>query len=257
MINPPNNLRSEYLKNPISIDTSTPRFSWILEHEERNQYQSAYQMIISSDLALSTSEIGDIWDSGKVTSKKSINIRFQGKSLESNKHYYWRVKWWDKDGLESAFSEISTFGMALLEEYDWKAKWISKGEFVDKQTRRKFQYKSGGRGLFGRLREVNAIYLRKEFNLEKPIKTAKLYICGLGYYHLRINGERIGDRILDPAQTDYNKIALYSTYDITDNLHENNAIGVILGNGRCVELYGYDFPKLVVQIHIQYKDGTI
>ncbi len=256
MINPPNNLRCEYLKNPINIDTSLPRFSWTLEHKKRNQYQSAYQIIVSSDSERSTSETGDIWNSGKVTSKKSNNIRFQGKSLESYKLYYWRVKWWDKEGSESAFSNVSTFGMALLEESDWKAKWISKGEFVNKRTRREFQYKSGGRGLFGRLREVNAIYLRKEFNLEKPIKTAKLYICGLGYYHLRINGERIGDRILDPAQTDYNKIALYSTYDITDNLQENNAVGVILGNGRCVELYGYDFPKLIVQIHINYKDGT-
>ncbi len=256
MTNPPNNLRCEYLKNPINIDTSIPRFSWTLEHKKRNQYQSAYQIIVSSDSERSTSETRDIWNSGKVTSKKSNNIRFLGKSLESNKLYYWRVKWWDKDGSESAFSDVAIFGMALLEESDWKAKWISKGEFVNKRTRREFQYKSGERGLFGRLREVNAIYLRKEFNLEKPIKTAKLYICGLGYYHLRINGERIGDRILDPAQTDYNKIALYSTYNITDNLQENNAIGVILGNGRCVELYGYDFPKLVVQIHIQYKDGT-
>ena len=79
----------------------------------------------------------------------------------------------------------------------------------------------------------------------------------MGYYRLRLNGNAIGDRILDPAQTDYNKIALYSTYDITNHLQKNNVIGVILGNGRCVELYGYDFPKLIVQIHIQYKDDTI
>jgi alpha-L-rhamnosidase len=61
---------------------------------------------------------------------------------------------------------------------------------------------------------------------------------------------------LDPAQTDYNKIALYSTYDITTSLQKNNAIGVILGNGRCVEHFGYEFPKLIVQIHIQYSDGS-
>ena len=85
---------------------------------------------------------------------------------------------------------------------------------------------------------------------------AKLYICGLGYYVVRINGNRVGDRILDPAQTDYNKIALYSTYDITTHLLEDNAIGVILGNGRCTEHFSYDFPKLIVQIHILYTDGS-
>jgi len=257
MIKQPYSLRCEYLKNPIEIDIPLPRFSWKLEHEQRNQTQSAYKILVSSEEALSNNEEGDIWNSGKLMSQNSFNIEYSGTTLKSNSIYYWRVKWWDKDGSKSAFSEIASFGTAILDQSEWKAKWISKKEFVNKQTRREFQYKSGGRGLFGRLREVNATYLRKEFKIEKQIETAKLYICGLGYYHLRINGERIGDRILDPAQTDYNKIALYSTYDITDSLQENNAIGIILGNGRCVELYGYDYPKLIVQIHIQYEDGTV
>lgn len=256
MIQPPFDLRCEYLENPIEIDIPNPRFSWILSHEKRSQSQSAYQILISSKETLSINREGDLWDSGKVLSHNTVNIEYSGIPLSSNSIYYWCVKWWDKDNFESNFSDISCFGTALLEDSDWKAKWISKKEFVDKKTRKDLQYKSGGNNLFGRLRELNAIYLRKEFNIERSIKTAKLYICGLGYYVLKLNGNRIGDRILDPAQTDYNKIALYSTYDITKGLQKKNAIGVILGNGRCVELYGYDFPKLIVQIHIQYIDGT-
>ncbi|MFX1487916.1 MAG: family 78 glycoside hydrolase catalytic domain [Promethearchaeota archaeon] len=256
MLEPPHNLRCEYLENPIEIDIQNPRFSWLLTHKGRNQSQSAYQIIVSSKKALLNAEKGDIWDTGKIISQNFVNIEYDGKALRSNSTYYWRVKWWDKDDLESSFSKPAIFGTALLEESEWKAKWISKKEFVDKKTRKALQYKSGERGLFGRLKEVNAIYLRKEFNIEKQIKTAKLYISGLGYYELRINGNRIGDRILDPAQTDYNKIALYSTYDITKDLQTFNAIGVILGNGRSVELFRYDFPKLIAQIYIEYKDGT-
>jgi len=256
MIKPPYKLRCEYVENPIEIDTPFPRFSWILEHEQRNQSQSAYQIIVSSEESLLNSEKGDLWDTGKIISENNINIEYNGKPLKSNEMYFWHVKWWDKDNSESSFSRFSSFGMALLEKSDWKSKWISKKDFVDKKTRISLQYKSGGVGLFGRLKEVNAIYLRKEFNVEKQIEAAKLYISGLGYYELRLNGKKIGDRILEPAQTDYNKIALYSTYDIIDHLQERNAIGVILGNGRCVELYGYDFPKLIVQIQIQYTDGT-
>jgi len=256
MIQPPFDLSCEYLGNPIEIDIPNPRLSWILNHEKRNQSQSAYQIIVSSREILSNNGEGDLWNTGKILSQKSINIEYNGEPLKSNCIYYWRVKWWDKEDSESEFSEISYFGTALLDESDWKAKWISKTEFVNKQTRKSLQYKSGGAGLFGRLKEVNAIYLRKEFNIQKQIETAKLYICGLGYYVLRLNGKKIGDRILDPAQTDYNKIALYSTYDITNELKENNAIGVILGNGRCVELYNFDFPKLIVQIQIQYINGT-
>ncbi|MHA2050397.1 MAG: family 78 glycoside hydrolase catalytic domain [Promethearchaeota archaeon] len=256
MKKPPFDLRCEYLTNPIEIDIPNPRFSWILEHEQKNQSQSAYQIIVSSKELLSNKEEGDIWDSGRVISQTSVNIEYNGTPLTSNNTYYWRVKWWDKIDSESSFSEISSFGMALLEKSEWKANWISRTEFLDKKSRRSLQYKSGGRDLFGILREVNAIYLRKEFKVERSIKAAKLYICGLGYYILRINGRRIGNRILDPAQTDYNKIALYSTYDITTSLQTNNAIGVILGNGRCVEHFGYEFPKLIVQIHIQYSDGS-
>ena len=71
---PPNNLRCEYLVNPIEIDILFPRFSWILEHEQRNQSQSAYRIIVSSEKSLSSSEEGDLCDTGKVISEDHINI---------------------------------------------------------------------------------------------------------------------------------------------------------------------------------------
>ena len=52
MIKPPNRLKCEYLENPIEIDVHFPRFSWILDHEERDQSQSAYQIIVSSEIIL-------------------------------------------------------------------------------------------------------------------------------------------------------------------------------------------------------------
>ncbi|MFX0175416.1 MAG: family 78 glycoside hydrolase catalytic domain [Candidatus Hodarchaeota archaeon] len=256
MIKPPFNLKCEYLVNPIGIDISNPRFSWVLDHQERNQYQSAYQIIISSEKSLLLSEIGDMWDSGKISSEQNFNIPYKGKPLRSDSTYYWKVKWWDKNNIESNYSQVSTFGTALLDESEWKAKWISRREFIDRKIRRMYQYKSGKRNLAGRIREVHALYFRKQFCLQKPIKTAKIYICGLGYYELRLNGKKVGNRILEPAQTDYNKIALYSTYDINDYLQRENTIGIILGNGRCVELWGYDFPKVIAQLHIHFDDDT-
>ena len=66
MIQPPFDLRCEYLENPIEIDMSNPRFSWILSHEKRNQFQSAYQIIVSSRETLSNNREGDLWDSNDV-----------------------------------------------------------------------------------------------------------------------------------------------------------------------------------------------
>ncbi len=256
MIKPPYNLKCEYLVNPICIDVRRPRFSWSLDHIERNQIQSAYQIIVSSNRNLSESDGGYTWNSGKVVSDETINIVYNGPGLESDKAYYWRVKWWDKQGNESEYSNSSFFETALFEESDWKAKWISRKEFIKRKDRRLHQYKYNKRGLVGRLKEVHAIYLRKEFSLMKKMKSAKAYVCGLGYYEFRINGEKIENRVLEPAQTDYNKVALYSSYDITDYLKDSNAIGVILGNGRCIELFGFDFPKLILQINILYVDGS-
>ncbi len=74
--------------------------------------------------------------------------------------------------------------------------------------------------------------LRKAFLLSKPIRSAQVAICGLGYYELHCNGRRIGDHQLDPAFTDYDHRVLYTCYDITESLKQGrNALGIMLGNG--------------------------
>jgi alpha-L-rhamnosidase len=251
MIPFPIDLRLEYLRNPLGVDTPQPRFSWILNHSERNQQQTAYQILVASSGELVENEKADCWDSGKVVSDQTVNIEYQGKPLESGNTYFWCAKWWDKNNHESSFSKIVFFQMGLLQKNDWCAKWISK-----KNPR---VFYSKGTTLLGKqfenYRNTFAIYLRKEFELKQPIKSATVFICGLGFYELTINGKQIGNQVLDPGQTDYEHVALYSTFDITDYLSKINAIGVILGNGRFIKNYGYDNPKLIVQFRIEYENG--
>lgn len=182
----PSRLRCEFSVNPLGLDVTTPRFSWVLEHTERGQFQTAYQILVSSSLSKLAEDAGDIWDGGKVFSKNSVNVEFEGSPLESGKTYYWKVRYWDKDGRASAYSEAAFFEMGLLNAEDWTGKWVRGGKL-----------------------------LRKEFVLEKEVKRARAYVCGLGYYELRINGCRVGDMILDPGWTDYDKRVLYSTCDVT------------------------------------------
>ncbi|MHC4314945.1 MAG: alpha-L-rhamnosidase N-terminal domain-containing protein, partial [Planctomycetota bacterium] len=74
--------------------------------------------------------------------------------------------------------------------------------------------------------------LRKEFEISKKIKRARIYVSGLGWYELYINGRKVGDHVLDPATTDYKKRVLYVIYDVSDMLNRGtNALGVMLGNG--------------------------
>lgn len=109
--------------------------------------------------------------------------------------------------------------------------------------------------------------LRKEFNVEKSITSAKLYISGIGINYAYINGNKVGEAVLDPSNTNYNKTVLYSTYDVTGMLGSGiNAIGVELGRGfydiyektpwKWNEASWRDNPKLMLQMNINYSDGT-
>jgi alpha-L-rhamnosidase len=115
-------------------------------------------------------------------------------------------------------------------------------------------------------RRLPARYLRHDFKVEKPIKRATAYICGLGYYELYLNGRKVGDHVLDPGLTGYDKRAYYVTYDVTGRIREAaNAVGVILGNGRFfaprssepIGTTTYGYPKLMLQLAIEYGDGSV
>jgi len=246
----PFDLRCEYNVNPLGVEDRNPSLSWKLEHSDRGEKQTAYQVIVSSSLENIEKDIGDLWDTGKVSSDETV-IPYNGAPLESSKAYYWKVRWWDSKDISSPFSEIAYFEMGLLDESDWKAKWIGRDSYKYETIEQKEIPFARGYTL------AHSPLFRKEFELKKQVKRASAYICGLGLYELYINGTRIGDKVLDPGQTDYKKRILYSTYDVTNNLTTGrNTMGIILGNGRYVRDYGYDFPKLIFQLLIEYTDGT-
>src|SRR5215469_7371875 len=99
----PVRLRSEYLENPLGLDTPTPHLSWQSDSTERNWSQSAYQVLVASGPDRLARP--DIWDSGKIDSGASVGIVYRGPALESGKRYYWRVRTWDAAGTESQSSE--------------------------------------------------------------------------------------------------------------------------------------------------------
>ena len=73
---------------------------------------------------------------------------------------------------------------------------------------------------------------RNEFILKEKAVGARAYVCGLGFYCFYINGKRVGDRVLEPGWTNYNKRVLYSVYDVGSFLREGkNVIGIELGEG--------------------------
>lgn len=118
----PTRLKTEFLDNPQDVDTTQPRFSWIVEDTTPGAIQTAYQL-----QAASSPDFKEplLWDSGKVDSDQSHLVPCAGKPLASGQHVFWRVKSWDKDGQPSDWSTPASFAVGLLDPSDWQAQWIA------------------------------------------------------------------------------------------------------------------------------------
>jgi alpha-L-rhamnosidase len=118
------NLRCEYLRAPLGIDVERPRLSWELLSNEREQKQAAYQILVASDSAVLLQDKADLWNSGKVKSNQTNQVKYNGHTLKSRNYCYWKVRVWDKKGKLSDWSVISHWSVGLLNKNDWQAKWI-------------------------------------------------------------------------------------------------------------------------------------
>lgn len=215
----PVELICEYENNPLGIDIERPRLGWKIASSQKQQKQTAYEIIVSSSLENIKRDKGDVWNSGKIISSQSIHVPYNGKSLQSFTKYYWRVRIYDKSGKRSEWSEINWFETAIMPHDKWEGEWIGDGKEQPKQDEDFYV-------------DDPMPLLRKSFDLRKQLHTARLYISGVGYYEAYLNGRRVGNQVLDPGWTSYNKRVLYAVYDVSDYLNGGlNMLGITLGNG--------------------------
>ena len=248
-------LRCEYKTNPLTIDTQTPRLSWKIQGGGRGWMQSAYRIQVApADApfnAKSANVKNALWDSGKVNSDQSLNVRYAGKPLAAGARYYWRVQAWGNDGRAATWSAPQFWQMGLLSEADWKAQWISA------QTPRNT--------VVDGLVLPPPPYLRKAFTLPKPIRQATLFASARGVYEMRLNGAKVSQQVLAPGWTDYRKRVQYQAYDVTPQVKRGaNVVGAILGDGWYSGYVGFgrqrnhygDTTALIAQLDVEYRDGT-
>lgn len=224
----PVNLRTEYLTEPIGLDTPSPRFSWEYKGDEKGFKASRYQI-----------QIG--------TSADALQPYQEGMAFESHTRYYWNVTVWDKRGRQCVTSETASFEIAKLKSSDWSGKWITDDK--DKEFE-------------------PAPMFRKTFKVGKKIKEARVYMAAAGYYELFINGKRVGDNYLDPGYTHFDKRILYVTHDITSLVKEgDNAAATVLGNAwyNIQSKAVWDFerarwrnrPRMLCELRLTYTDGSV
>ncbi len=215
---------TEHEINPIGLDNTSPRFGWKYEREN-NLLQKSYVIKVSSSLEKLLNNEGDMWDSGEVVSGDNFCVVYDGKKLNACSVYY--VKVWVKTSVGNAESEINTFETGLFEEL-WQPSF------------RILPYSANGA----------AIAFRRDFTLPaKKVERARAYVCALGNHEFYINGHKIGNDLLNPVISDYNKLYYYNTYDITEYVQEKNGAGIIAANGW------NGFSQICAVFYVKFTDG--
>lgn len=236
-------LQTEHLYNPIGLDTKQPRFSWRVLDYGRGFRPVSYAIIVGSDSAAVAHGQGDQWlHTGHDDS--SVHL-YGGKPLKPFTRYYCQIRVLGADK-KTKISPVSTFETGMMEQSNWKGNWISDSRDI---------------------RLKPAAYFRKGFNVAKHIVSARAYIAAAGLYELYINGERVGDHMLDPMYTRFDRRNLYVTYDVTSQLQQGkNTIGVELGNGwynlQSTAVWYFDKapwrgrPAFCLDLRVTYSDST-
>ena len=257
----PADLRTEWLVDPQAVEAAKPRLSWRVESDLRGDRQTAYRVLVASSAEALARDEGDLWDPGEVTSNETLGIVYEGTPVASGQLAFWKLKVWDKDKHESAWSEGAKWSAGLKAE-DWKAQWIS------------FKDESAVHASRAELFLPPARHFRKDFEAESPIKRGTLYGSALGIVDFHLNGQRVSEDYFEPGWSDYRQRAYYRAHDVTKLLTAGaNRVGAIVADGWYAGYVGYGLlvgygpnksgrnfygktPALLAQLEIEYEDGS-
>ncbi|MGB1130706.1 MAG: family 78 glycoside hydrolase catalytic domain, partial [Haloferula sp.] len=235
-----------------------PRLEWKVTSDQRNVKVEKWQILVASSTEALANNQGNLWDSGQVEASRNFGARYAGKPLDAGSACHWKVRWWNGAGEASPWSENAVWEVAPHSPADWKgAKWMSDGR--PNPTKDEDFYK-----------EDRAPLMRREFELRKPVKSARLHVAGLGLCLPRINGEAIKDHAFDPPWTNFDKRILFRTHDLTEQLKEgSNCLAIELGNGwynplplrmwgrrNIREALPVGRPRAIACLLIEHNDGS-
>ncbi|BAV04088.1 alpha-L-rhamnosidase [Filimonas lacunae] len=219
--------------NPVGIGKH-PYFGWLVNDNDANEKQTAYEIIVATTAARLAKGDADCWSSGRVTSSQQNYVFFTGSPLQAFTRYYWKVRTWDKDGNVSAYSDMQQFDTGPFADADWQgSKWISR------TTSDKDDY----------------TYFRKAITTaDKPIAKAIVYMSAAHSYELYINGKQLAKGSVHH----YPQYQYYHAYDVSNDITKGKVqqLAVLThwyggGQGRAVNKRG-----LLLKLVIDYADGT-
>ena len=218
-----NNVKINGLSSPMGYTFPHVTISWqVGEYTSRRQSRS--RVVLAEDITME-----------QIVAEKSGVLPCSGVtfevSLKPRTTYYALVQVTGEDG-EAGESVPVSFETGKMEE-PWLASWIGMQEGDD----------------------YHPIF-EKSFSLKRPPVRARLYITGVGLYEASLNGVKIGDDVLAPFFNDYHCAIQCQTYDLTDQLSQDNTLSVMLGNGWYKGRLGYEGGSAVYGSKFACISGT-
>lgn len=227
------NVRINGMENPTGFDFGTVCISWKVREASGKEQQNVK---IEVSLTESFEEVLCVKE-GKEMNSAAEKLEFQ---QNAHTRYYVKVTVTDDKG-ETAVSEPAYFETGKMEE-PWVGKWIT----TEKED------------------TFHPLFV-KSFEAKKGLASARLYICGLGLFTAELNGKKVGDEVLTPYYSNYHDEEQYITFDITEDVKEQNELRVSLGNGWFKGKFGLnnqsnnfgDEFKLIAELRLVYEDGEV
>ncbi|MBL4837098.1 MAG: alpha-L-rhamnosidase N-terminal domain-containing protein [Kordiimonadaceae bacterium] len=247
---------NEGITDPLGFHDATPSFSWKLVDSRQGAKQTAYQITASAPDAENTV----LWDSGKVVSRQSVYVPYEGSTLQSRQRVVWKVRYWDQEDKVSGWSDTAVIELGLLANTAWQAEWI---HAVKPDATKKADCTSDCVTEKRLAHTANpATYLRKTFQLDAAPEKARLYLTARGLVDFRINGQLVTPNAFLPGWTDYKQKIETLTYDVTGLLEQGeNVLAARITDGWYAgdiskRVYG-KIPELLAQLEMTSSTGEL
>lgn len=235
------------MPSPLGVDSPRPIFRWRYSNLPKIWHPKTLRIVVQ--LRSKSGELEPVWDSGLVKAGGTPAFQYSGPGLQSASTYVWHVEVFDAEGVCVRMREPASFETGLFSIACWKgAQWMGGGDIY---------------------RDTCSIQFRLSLQIRGKVTRARVYATGLGYHEFYCNGKKAGDRVLDPAQTDYRQRIFYNVHDLTSELVPGeNVIGFLLGDGffhqsRVLDTPGmvdghgvYAPPCAILLLRLEYADGS-
>ena len=257
----PVELRVDNNRNPLGIDDPAPRFSWQLHDPTRGARQTAYKLEIASHPELLGQNKPDIWDSGRIESAESLNVRYAGRALAPSTRYFWRVKLWNASGKPYPPSQPTWFETGLLTADAWRAQWIgfeTAEESAVRSAPSVWIASPDAKALAREKAPEQRFAYRATVTLARPVLHAALFATAQDTVSAWLNGAPVltADKLPPWQQVPWKK---FVRADVTARLAPGvNTIAieavhyVVNPNGMA----GEGAPPMMATLVVEYADGT-